>query len=147
MNLNKLPKLKGRNEPDRRVGRGRSSGKGKFAGRGIKGQRVRNRLKLSRLQIFKQFPMPRGKREYAREWTVKPQVVKLADCTVFGEKSTIDRAALLEQGLINDNEERPVKILANGSLDKPLTFSGDLLFSKNARKKIEDAGGTITDQS
>ena len=146
MNLHNLPKQKERIESDRRVGRGRRSGKGKTSGHGVKGQRVRNRLKLRRLQIFKQFPMVRGKREFGRDWSESPYIVKLTDCNAIDSES-IDRKVLLSNGLIGDEENRTIKVLGNGSLDKPMTFSGEFLFSKNARRKIEDAGGTITEES
>ena len=47
---------------------------------------------------------------------------------------------LNEKGLINKN--RPYKILANGSIDKPMNISANM-FSKKAIEKIEKAGGEV----
>ena len=48
---------------------------------------------------------------------------------------------LNEKGLINKNQ--PYKILANGSVDKPLNVSANM-FSKKSIEKIEGAGGTVS---
>ena len=45
-----------------------------------------------------------------------------------------------EKGLINKNQ--PYKILANGTIEKPLNVSANM-FSKKTIEKIESAGGTV----
>jgi len=141
MELHELPKLKGVQKAGRRVGRGRRSTKGKTSGHGVKGQSVRNRLKLRRLQTFKRYPFMRGKSLRRVQWSDRPVVVTLSACNQL-EAELVTPKVLLEAGLIEDSE-RLVKILGNGTLSKKLQFSSDLLFSRNARTKIESAGGTI----
>lgn len=62
MNLNYLPKIK--SKPKKRIGRGQGSGKGKTAGRGLKGQKARNRTRLGfeggQLKLIKRLPFVRG---------------------------------------------------------------------------------------
>jgi len=141
MELHELPKLKGVQKAGRRLGRGRRSTKGKTSGHGVKGQSVRNRLKLRRLQTFKRFPFMRGKTHRRVNWSIRPATVNLSACNKL-ETEVVTPQVLLEAGLITSLEQ-PVKILANGTLDKKLQFSSDLSFSRNARNKIENAGGTI----
>jgi large subunit ribosomal protein L15 len=145
MKLHELPTQKGKNKPSRRVGRGLGSTKGKTSGLGIKGQKVRGRLRLSRLQKFKQFPFLRGKESRRTVWSVKPQTVKLAACNRLPADQVVTPQLLAEKGLVADNS-LPIKILANGTLEKPLKFSSQLQFSTNAITKIEKAGGTIVVQ-
>ena len=67
------------------------------------------------------------------------QVLNLSDISKLKEKDiTLD--LLNEKGLINKNQ--PYKILANGSVDKPLNVSANM-FSKKSIEKIEGAGGTV----
>lgn len=141
MELHELPKLKGVQKAGRRLGRGRRSTKGKTSGHGVKGQSVRNRLKLRRLQTFKRFPFLRGKSLRRVDWSVRPVTVSLSACNTL-EVEVVTPQVLLEAGVIT-NLDRPIKILGTGTFDKKLQFSSDLSFSRNARSKIEDAGGTI----
>ena len=57
------------------------------------------------------------------------------------EGSLINRAILIENGLIRDNKEG-VKVLGNGKLDKAFTVEVDKL-SASAIAKIEAAGGKV----
>lgn len=141
MELHELPKLKGANKAGRRLGRGRRSTKGKTSGHGVKGQSVRNRLKLKRLQTFKRFPFMRGKAHRRVDWSVRPVTVTLSACNVL-EATRITPQVLLDAGFVTSLEQ-PIKVLGNGTLNKKLQFSSDLSFSRNARSKIEGAGGTI----
>lgn len=142
MKLHELPQQKERQKSGRRIGRGRGSTKGKTSGGGIKGQKVRNRLRLRRLQVFKQFPKLRGKQERSKVWSAPVQIVTLASCNALSEKKPVTQEVLHEQNLILDPKVA-TKILGNGTLEKSLTFSPNLLFSKNAREKITKAGGKI----
>lgn len=146
MKLHELPKLKGSNKAARRVGRGKGSGKGKTSGGGIKGQRVRNRLKKSRLNTFKQFPMLRGKLGRGKNWSEKPATVTLHECNAFDAGITVTKELLVEQGLV-DSAATKIKVLGNGTIEKKLTFSDTFLYSNNAREKIDKAGGKIVKTS
>ncbi len=145
MKLHELPKLKGANKPNRRKGRGLGSTKGKTAGVGIKGQKVRTQLGRNRLQRFKRYPFLRGKGSRRVERSIKPQLVKLASCHILSEEVVITPEVLKNQGLILD-QDMPVKIVASGILEKALQFSSEVQFSANAREKLEKAGGKVIAQ-
>ena len=143
MRLHTLPKSTGEQKKKRRAGRGIGSSKGKTSGHGVKGQRVRNRLKLSRLQIFTGFPFLRGKKERGSHSETRPYTVKLYECEGFLADEVVTPELLYAKGLV-PKAGRTVKILGNGTIRTPLTFSNTLLFTRSAEKKIASAGGTIT---
>lgn len=62
MSLSNLVKIK--QKPQKRIGRGQGSGKGKTAGRGMKGQKARSQPKLGfeggQLKLIKRLPYVRG---------------------------------------------------------------------------------------
>lgn len=145
MKLHALPKLKGANKANRRKGRGLASGKGKTAGVGIKGQKVRTQLGRNRLQRFKRFPFLRGKGSRRIERSIRPQLIKLGSCHILSEDAVITPEVLQTHGLISVTD-LPVKILASGTLKKALQFSSEVQFSANARKKLEQAGGKVIAQ-
>ena len=68
-------------------------------------------------------------------------IVNVKDLESFEAGTKIDRAALVEAGLVA-KKYKLVKILGNGEISKSLTVAVDKL-SESARKKIEAAGGTI----
>jgi large subunit ribosomal protein L15 len=74
---------------------------------------------------------------FRKEYTI----VHVSDLEVFEAGSRVDRASLVEVGLI-DKRTTLVKVLANGELSKSLTIAVDKI-SQGARKKIEAAGGTV----
>jgi large subunit ribosomal protein L15 len=57
---------------------------------------------------------------------------------LFEENAEITPEVLLEKGLVRKN--RPVKILGDGEVTKPLVVKAHK-FSKSAKEKIEAAGG------
>lgn len=140
MKLHQLPKA---TQPSKkRVGRGRGSGKGRYAGRGIKGQTKRSRVGRAQLaQYIRQLPLLRGKGFKGRQR--RPEVVSLDVLNRFRQGSTITVEKLAEEGLVSGKNRWGVKILANGELEKALKFSPELQFSAGARQAIEAAGGEI----
>ncbi len=68
-------------------------------------------------------------------------LVSLSDLEVFDANATVDRAALAAVGIIK-SLDTPVKILANGSLSKPLSLQVDKI-SQKARELVIAAGGTV----
>ena len=69
------------------------------------------------------------------------QVVNLKALQVFDSGSEVDTAALARAGLIH-SVKRPVKVLAEGDMDRPLRLKVDAV-SATARQKIETAGGSV----
>ena len=63
---------------------------------------------------------------------------------MFDAGSTVDLEALAARGLVKNNANRdwPVKILAEGEIDRALTVRAHAV-SAAARAKIEAAGGTV----
>jgi len=136
----------------KRVGRGLGSGKGRYSGRGIKGQKSRAGSHKMRAGFAGgQFPihMHLGKLRGAtsadampigpfRTYTVP---VNLRDLDRFDAGAEVTPEALVEKGLIK-NTKTDVKILGDGELSKKLTVRVHAV-SASAREKIEAAGGTV----
>jgi large subunit ribosomal protein L15 len=136
----------------KRVGRGLGSGKGRYSGRGIKGQKARSGSHTMRpgfeggqMPIYMRLGKQRG--PYSKDaMPVGPHrtatiPVNLRDLErVFDDGSEVTLEALIEKGLIK-NTRTDVKILGQGELKKKLTVTAHA-FSASAREKIEKAGGT-----
>ena len=60
---------------------------------------------------------------------------------VFEEGALVDKAALVEKGIIK-SESTLVKLLGSGEISKKLTVQLDKA-SASAKNKIEAAGGTV----
>lgn len=125
----------------KRVGRGHGSGRGTYAGRGLKGQRSRTggRRNLKRRglkQFLLQIPKQRGFQSF---FPVSAVVNIGAIDKGFQAGSVVTIKRLKELGLIND-EQQAVKILGEGQLKKKLTVQANA-FSKKAKDAITKAGG------
>jgi large subunit ribosomal protein L15 len=138
----------------KRVGRGLGSGKGRYSGRGIKGQKARSGSHNMRagfeggqMPIYMRLGKQRG--PYSKDaMPIGPHrtstiPVNLRDLDrVFDDGSEVTLEALVEKGLIK-NTCTDIKILGQGDLTKKLTVTAHS-FSASAREKIEQAGGTAT---
>jgi len=67
------------------------------------------------------------------------QIVNIERLNHFRKDSSVDKTAMREAGLIKKTR-LPVKVLGDGKISKPLSIRADA-FSKNAKKKIIEAGG------
>jgi large subunit ribosomal protein L15 len=138
----------------KRVGRGLGSGKGRYSGRGIKGQKARAGSHTMRpgfeggqMPIYMRLGKQRG--PYSKDaMPIGPHrtstiPVNLRDLDrVFDDGAEVTVETLIEKGLIK-NSRTDVKILGEGELKKKLTVTAHS-FSVTAREKIEKAGGTAT---
>jgi large subunit ribosomal protein L15 len=138
----------------KRVGRGLGSGKGRYSGRGIKGQKARSGSHNMRagfeggqMPIYMRLGKQRG--PYSKDaMPIGPHrtrtiPVNLADLErAFDDGADVTLEALVEKRLVK-NTKTDVKILANGDLTKKLVVTAHS-FSVRAREKIEAAGGTAT---
>ena len=135
----------------KRVGRGLGSGKGRYSGRGIKGQKARSGSNKMRpgfeggqMPIYMRLGKKRG--QYSKDampvgpHRTRVQAINVRDLERFDGDVTPD--TLKEAGLIRSTRI-DVKILGQGELTKKLSVSAHL-FSATAREKIEQAGGSIT---
>jgi len=128
----------------KRVGRGRAAGQGKTAGRGTKGYGARagagGKLYFQggNLPFFRRLPFKRGFTNVNRpDW----QELNVSDLGQFGANAEVDPASLADAGLI-DGTSDPVVILGMGELEVALKVQVHRV-SNTARKKIEDAGGSV----
>ncbi|MDQ4029558.1 MAG: 50S ribosomal protein L15 [Actinomycetota bacterium] len=152
LNLSSLKPAQARKDR-KRVGRGLGSGKGRYSGRGIKGQKARSGSAKMRagfeggqMPMYMRVPKQRGATSKDAmpigPFMTKTVPVNLRDLEArfeAGDEVTVD--ALIEKGLIK-NSKTDVKILGSGDLTKKLAVSAHG-FSKTAREKIEAAGGSV----
>ena len=141
--LDRLSRKSGSRVPRRRVGRGHAAGRGKTSGRGQKGAGARSGFKQRAWFEGGQLPLARRlpKRGFTNIFRKERQIVNLVDLARFDAGSVVDAAALAAAGMV-DHGDRPVKILAQGDIDRALTLKVAAI-SGSARKKIEAAGGSV----
>lgn len=140
MELHSLRPAPGATRNRKRVGRGPGSGMGKTSTRGHKGAKARSGYKHKRGNEGGQMPLQRRlpKFGFNNIFRTEYQIINLSDLArIEGAEVTI--IALKEAGLIKSTKT-PVKILGNGTIEKPLTVKA-AAFSKSAISKIEAAGG------
>ncbi len=138
--IHELRPAPGATHSRKRVGRGPGSGHGKTAGRGYKGQRSRTGYRHLRGFEGGQMPLHRRvpKRGFTNIFRVEYDIVNLRDLDRFDSGAQVTPDALAERKLVR--RSRPVKILGDGAISKPLTVSAHK-FSAGARASIEAAGG------
>ena len=137
----------------KRIGRGMGSGKGRYAGRGIKGQKARSGSHKMRagfeggqMPIYMRLGKQRG--PYSKDaMPIGPHRTFMAGVNVrdlerFDAGAEVTPEVLSEAGLIR-NARIEVKILGHGELSKKLSVTAHA-FSASAREKIEGAGGSVT---
>ncbi len=147
--LNELADNEGAHKGRMRVGRGPGSGKGKTAGRGVKGQKSRTG------HGFKQFEggqMPLHMRMPKRGFNNPGALVfaevnlwriaKAIEAKKLDPKQPIDAKALIAAGVIR-REKDGVRLLGHGEISGKLTITA-YSASASAKKAIEEAGGSLT---
>lgn len=128
----------------KRVGRGHGSGRGSYAGRGVKGQRARSggRRAISRRSLkalIERLPKVRG--GHPRP-VPKPQPVSLASLERrFAAGERVTRVSLQAKRLIPAHQTTVV-ILGGSRLTKPLVVEAHRV-SVSARRAISTAGGRV----
>ena len=142
LGLHNLRKPRGATSTPKRKGRGQGSGLGRYAGRGVKGQRarksgnVRPGFEGGQMPLIRRIP----KRGFVNPFKVESQVVNVRDLgKVSGEEVTV--ATLVASGLVG-HPDRPVKILGMGDAARAYVVRGCAV-SATARQKIEAAGGRV----
>ena len=137
----------------KRVGRGLGSGKGRYSGRGIKGQKsragshkMRAGFEGGQMPIAMRLPKQRGNTSKDampvgphRTHTQGVNVRELE--RVFAAGAEVTPETLKASGLVRSLKV-DVKILGDGDLTKKLTVTAHR-FSKAAKEKIETAGGSV----
>lgn len=144
MRQNELLPAPGSKKNRKRVGRGDGSGHGTYSGRGCKGQKSRSGGKTTRgfeggqLPLIRRLPRKRG---FVNIFRVEYSVVNIDKLNVFEAGSEVTPEKLVAAGVVK-SLRRPVKILAEGDIDRPLVVRANK-FSAAAKAKIEAAGGTV----
>ena len=144
MKLHELSPNPGSRQRRKRVGRGDSSGLGKTAGRGEKGQKSRTGSKVrpffegGQIPLFRRLP----KRGFNQPDHIEYALVNLNILEDnFAAGDVVDAESLRAKKLLG-TAEKMIKILANGELTKALTVKAEK-FSAAAKAKIEAAGGKV----
>jgi large subunit ribosomal protein L15 len=136
----------------KRVGRGLGSGKGRYSGRGIKGQKSRAGSKKMRagfeggqMPIQMQLGKMRGNTSKDAlpigPFRTSTAPVNVAALERFDNGTEVTPELLVQVGILK-NTKIDLKILGLGDLTKKLTVTAHG-FSASAREKIESAGGTV----
>jgi large subunit ribosomal protein L15 len=151
MKLNEIRENDGAHKKRMRVGRGPGSGKGKTAGRGVKGQKSRSGVAIGG---FEGGQMPLYMRMPKRGFN-NPNALKLAEVNLWRLQDAIDDGkldikgeikgdALVAAGVIRRVKDG-VRVLGTGEIKAKLNL---VVWSASAGavKAIEAAGGTIVQE-
>ena len=151
LNLTNLAPAQPR-EDRKRVGRGMGSGKGRYSGRGIKGQKSRSGSHKMRagfeggqMPIYMRLGKLRGNTSKDAmpigPFRTYTQPINLRALDRFEAGDEVTPETLVEKRLIK-NTRTDVKLLGVGVVTKKLTVRVHAI-SASAREKIEGAGGTV----
>jgi large subunit ribosomal protein L15 len=151
LNLSNLQPAQER-EDRKRVGRGPGSGKGRYAGRGIKGQKsragshkMRPGFEGGQMPIYMRIGKTRGSTSKDAmpigPFRTETVPVNIRDLDRFDAGAEVTPESLVEKRLIK-NTKIDVKLLGTGEISKKLTVRVHAI-SATAREKIEKAGGTV----
>jgi large subunit ribosomal protein L15 len=151
LNLSNLKPAQAR-RARKRVGRGLGSGKGRYSGRGLKGQKARSGSHKMRpgfeggqMPIYMRVGKQRGPTSKDAmpigPFRTQTVPVNVRDLDRFDDGADVTPESLVEKGVIK-NTRIDVKVLATGEVSKKLTVRVHAI-SAAARGKIEAAGGTV----
>jgi large subunit ribosomal protein L15 len=147
MKLHDLQPAPGSKKARKRVGRGHSSGQGKTAGRGTKGQNARSGgskgpfFEGGQLPLVRRLPFARGV-GFTNRWRVDFVPINIGWVAEhFEAGQEVSPETLTEVGKIKKATQL-IAVLADGELDKAVHVKAHRV-SKAAREKIEAAGGTV----
>ena len=147
--LNELSPAEGSTKNRMRVGRGPGSGKGKTAGRGVKGQKARSGVAIAGFeggQMPLHMRMPkRGFNNPFRKEFAEVNFWRLEQAIAAGKldaKKPIDAQALVAAGVIRKARDG-VKLLGKGELKSKIQITVHHA-SAAAQAAVEKAGGKLT---
>ncbi len=144
--LGNLSPAPGSNTVKKRLGRGIGSGWGKTAGKGHKGQlarkggKVRPGFEGGQTPLYRRLP----KRGFTPLNRNLYNVVNLDQLNQFEAGATVDANTLVKVGLLR-NLNKPVKLLARGTLEKKLKIVVAKA-SASAKAAVEKAGGAVEEK-
>jgi large subunit ribosomal protein L15 len=147
MKLHELRDNPGAAKKAKRVARGPGSGKGKTAGRGIKGQKSRSGVAINgyeggQMPLYQRLPKRGFNKPNRKQFAVVNLglIQKFIDAGKLGAEITENE--LVDSGLVRRRLDG-VRVLAKGDLTSKisLTVTGA---SKSAVEAVEKAGGSLT---
>ncbi|MCL6251716.1 50S ribosomal protein L15 [Altererythrobacter sp. KTW20L] len=148
MKLNDIRDNEGARKERMRVGRGIGSGKGKTAGRGMKGQKSRSGVAIKgfeggQMPLHMRLPKRGFNNPFGKDFAEVNlgMVQKLVDAGKLDAKAVIDHAALQAAGVARGGKDG-VRLLGKGEFSAKLTFKVDGV-SAGARAAVEKAGGSV----
>ena len=149
MKLNELRDNEGAAKKAKRVGRGPGSGKGKTAGRGIKGQKSRSGVAINgyeggQMPLYQRLPKRGFNKPNRKEFAVVNLglIQKFIDDKKIDAKKDITEDVLVESGLVRRKKDG-IRVLAKGDFSAKATISVTGA-SKSAIAAVEKAGGSLT---
>jgi large subunit ribosomal protein L15 len=149
MKLNELRDNPGAAKKSKRVARGPGSGKGKTAGRGIKGQKSRSGVTIGgyeggQMPLYRRLPKRGFTKPNAKSYAVVNlgQIQAFVDAGKLDAKADVTEDALVAAGVVRRKLDG-VRVLAKGEVKAKLKLSVTGA-SKAAIAAVEKAGGTLT---
>jgi len=149
MKLNELRDNPGATKKRMRVARGPGSGKGKTAGRGIKGQNSRSGVAIrayegGQMPLYQRLPKRGFNKPNRKEYAVVNLglIQKFIDAGKIDASELVTEEVLVSSGLLRRRRDG-VRVLAKGDIAASvrITASGA---SKAAIEAVERAGGSLT---
>ena len=148
MKLNELRDNPGAMTRKKRVARGPGSGKGKTAGRGIKGQKSRSGVAINayeggQMPLYRRLPKRGFSKPNRKEFAVVNlgAIAKFIEAGKLDVKSEITEESLVASGLVRRKLDG-IRVLAKGEIGQAVTLSVTGA-SKGAIEAVEKAGGTL----
>jgi len=148
MKLNELSDNPGAAKKQKRVARGPGSGKGKTAGRGIKGQKSRSGVALNgyeggQMPLYRRLPKRGFTKPNAKEYAVinLGLIQKFVEAGKLDASAEITEDALVAAGLTKSKHDG-IRVLAKGEITAKvnLVVTGA---SASAVAAVEKAGGSL----
>jgi large subunit ribosomal protein L15 len=147
MKLHELRDNPGAARSKKRIGRGPGSGKGKTAGRGIKGQKSRSGVAIKgyeggQMPLYQRLPKRGFNKPNRKAYAVVNLglIQKFVDAGKLAAEITED--TLIESGLVRRKLDG-IRVLAKGEVTSALTITVTGA-SKSAVEAVAKAGGTLT---
>jgi len=143
LELHGLRPAKGANKKPKRVGRGPGSGHGKTATRGEKGQKSRSGFSQKPGFEGGQMPLHRRipKRGFTNKFAKQYAVLNVGELNKLEDGASVTPEFLIEKRVIKKSLDG-LRVLGKGELTRKLSVRAHH-FSESAKKKIEEAGGSI----
>ncbi len=149
MKLHELHDNEGATRKKKRVARGPGSGKGKTAGRGIKGQKSRSGVAIKgyeggQMPLYQRLPKRGFNKPNAKKFAVVNLglIEKFIEAGKLDAKAEINEDALVASGLVRRKLDG-IRVLAKGDVSSKITLNVTGA-SKAAVAAVEKAGGSVT---